>query len=197
VSMQVIVMSMSWIALSNLSELAAAQDLTGLRRQMRTCVITAVMMAAPACLLIVGLGETAIRVFFQHGRFDANSTRLVYLAWAGYSLGLIPAAIGMMAVRVANALDENWLLFRVGMALLAVNAILDYALMRAAGVIGISLSTSFVYCASSVLLYRALRASAGELLDRQTLRRILDVAVAAAVAAGPAVTVWLLFGNGV
>ena len=192
VSMQVIVMSMGWIALPNLSELAAAHDLTGLRRQMRTCVITTVMIAAPACLLIVGLGETSIRVFFQHGRFDANSTRLVYLTWAGYSLGLVPAAIGMMAVRVANALHENWLLFRVGMALLAVNAILDYALMRVAGVMGITLSTSFVYCISSVLLYRALRAHVGELLDNETLRHILKVAGAVAVAAIPAAIIRVL-----
>lgn len=196
VAMQVIVMSMGWIVLPNLSELAAAQDLSQLRRKVRMCVITAVMMAAPACLLIVGLGHTAIRTLFEHGRFHADSTRLVYLAWAGYSLGLVPASIGMMASRVANALHENWLLFRIGIGLLVVNAILDYVLMRAAGIIGITLTTSVVYCAAAVLLYGALRARVGMLLDDRTLRRVLAVVIAAVVAALPAAILRLLAGSG-
>ena len=196
VGMQVIVMSMGLVALPNLAELAATGDLARLRQKVRLCVITAVMMAAPACLIIVGLGQTGIRVLFQYGRFDADSTRLVYLAWAGYSLGLVPVSIGMMAVRVANALHENWLLFRIGIAMLVVNAILDYALMRIAGVMGIGLSTSFVYCATTVLLYRALRARVGALLDHRALRRVVGVAAAAVVAAFPVAVIRLFAGSG-
>lgn len=196
VSMQVIVMSMGWIALPHLAELVAAQDISRLRQKVRLCVITAVMMAAPASLLIVGLGQTGIRVLFEHGRFSSDSTRLVYLAWAGYSLGLVPVAIGMMASRVANALHENWLLFRIGVALLFVNALLDYVLMRAVGLAGITLSTSIVYCFSSVLLYRCLRARVGEILDRRSLRRIAKVAGAAAMAAIPAAAVRMFAGSG-
>jgi len=196
VGMQVIVMSMGLIALPNLAELAAAQEISRLRQKVRLCVITAVMMAAPACLLILGFGQTGIRLLFQHGRFGADSTRLVYLAWAGYSLGLVPVSIGMMAVRVANALHENWLLFRIGIVLLVVNALLDYALMRVAGIMGITLSTSMVYCLSTVLLYRALRGRVGEVLDGQTLRRIAGVAGAAVLAAVPAAFIRLLAGSG-
>ncbi len=196
VGMQVIVMSMGWIALPNLAELAAAQDISRLRQKVRLCVITAVMMAAPACLLIVGFGQTGIRMLFEHGRFSADSTRLVYLAWAGYSLGLVPVSIGMMAVRVANALHENWLLFRIGMVLLIVNAILDYALMRVAGVMGITLSTSIVLCASSIFIYRGLRSRVGGLLDLKTVRRIVTVVGAAIVAAIPAAVIRLLAGSG-
>jgi len=195
-SMQVIVMSMGWIALPNLAELAAAQEISKLRQKVRMCMIAAVMMAAPACLLIVGLGQTAIRLLFEHGRFGADSTRLVYLAWAGYSLGLVPVSIGMMAVRVANALHENWLLFRIGIVLLVVNAVLDYTLMRVAGIMGITLSTSTVYCLSTVLLYGALRGRVGELLNGQTLRHIARVAGAAVVAAVPAAFIRLLAGSG-
>jgi putative peptidoglycan lipid II flippase len=196
VSMQVIIMSMGWIALPQLAELVAAQDISRLRQKVRLCVITVVMMAAPACLLIAGLGQTGIRVLFEHGRFSSESTRLVYLAWAGYSLGLVPASIGMMASRVANALHENWLLFRVGIALLIVNAVLDYALMRAVGLPGITLSTSIVYCFSCVLLYRSLHARVGEILDHRTLRRIARVAAAAALAAIPAAALRMFAGSG-
>lgn len=196
VGMQVIVMSLGWTVLPNLSELAAAQDLSQLRRKARAYVVTAVMLAAPACLLILGLGHTAIHLLFEHGRFHADSTHLVYRAWAGYSLGLVPVSIGMMAARVANALDESWLLFRIGMVALAVNAILDYALMRVAGVMGITLSTSIVLCTASILAYRGLRPRVGDLLDHKTLRRIMRVVGAALAAAIPATVIRLIAGLG-
>jgi putative peptidoglycan lipid II flippase len=196
VGMQVIVMSLGWTVLPNLSQLAAAQDLSKLRQKVRAYVLTAVMLAAPACLLILGLGHTAIRVLFEHGRFHADSTNLVYRAWAGYSLGLVPVSIGMMAARVANALEESWLLFRIGMVTLAVNVILDYALMRVAGVMGITLSTSMVLCTASILAYRGLRPRAGELLDRKTARRIISVVGAALAAVIPAVGIRLVAGPG-
>ena len=196
VAMHVIVMSMGWTALPNLAELAAEQDLSRLRRKLRTYVLAAVILAAPACLLILGLGHAAIHLLFEHGRFHADSTHLVYRAWTGYTLGLVPLSIGVMATRVANALDESWLLFRIGAVSLAVNAALDYALMHVAGIMGISLSTSLVLCISSILVYRGLRARVGELLDRKTMHRIVRVVCAALAAAIPAVAIRLVAGPG-
>ena len=196
VGMQVIVMSLGWTVLPNLSQLAAAQDLSQLRQKVRAYVVTAVMLAAPACLLVLGVGHTAIQMLFEHGRFHADSTHLVYRAWAGYSLGLVPVSIGMMAARVANALDESWLLFRIGVVALVVNAILDYALVRVAGVMGITLSTSLVLCTASILAYRGLRPQVGDLLDAKTARRIMTVVGAALAAAVPAVVIRLVAGAG-
>jgi putative peptidoglycan lipid II flippase len=174
--MQVVVMTLGWVALPDLSELAAAGDTECLRKRMRACLVIAVMIAAPVCILILCFGQTAIRVVFQHGQFQARSTHLVYLAWAGYSTGLVPAAIAMMAVRLANALQVNSVLLRIGAVLLVLNACLDFVLMRTVGLLGISLSTSIVYCVAGVLLYASLRPHVGIILDRPTWRLIIITA---------------------
>ena len=195
-AMQMVVMAMGWVMLPEISEIVAARDWARLRKKIRVCVIAVVMLAAPACLAVVGFGEQAIRVVFQHGQFRADSTTLVFLGWAGYSLGLVPAAIGMIAVRVANGLQENWLLFRIGIVLLIANAGLDYLLMRVAGILGITLSTTLVYCVSSLLVYRGLHRRMGALFEPGTGRRVLIAIVAATIAAVPALAIRLLGGSG-
>src|SRR5450755_2816315 len=191
--MQVVVMTLGWVALPDLSELAAAGDEDGLRKRMRSCLVIAVMMAAPVCAIILCFGQTAIRVVFQHGQFQEHSTHLVYLAWAGYSTGLVPAAIAMMAVRLANALQANSMLLRIGAILLVLNACLDFVLMRTIGLLGISLSTSTVYCVAGVLLYVSLRTHVGNILDRSTWRLVGSIICGNAVAIVPVLVLARLF----
>jgi putative peptidoglycan lipid II flippase len=196
VVMQVVVMAMSSAVLPSLSAAAAANDTQALSNRIRSCAVAALMLAAPACLCVLLFGETAIRLLFQHGLFRADSTHLVFLAWAGYSFGLIPAAIGMTATRVANAMRENALLFRIGLALLGVNAILDILLLKCFGIIGITLSTAIVYCLSGILLFRALNRRIGNLLDRPTLVRLASIIVCTFVAGLPATLMHRYLGSG-
>jgi putative peptidoglycan lipid II flippase len=187
--MQVVVMTLGWVALPELSALAAAGDLKVLQRRMRTCIVLATMIAAPVCAMVLCFGQVGIRIIFQHGQFHAQSTQLVYVAWAGYSIGLVPVAIAMMAARLANALQANALLFRTGLILLGLNAALDIVFMRTIGLFGISLSTSIVYCVAGFLLYRGLRPRIGRIVDRQTSRLIGAAALGSAAALLP---VWVL-----
>lgn len=197
VVMQVVVMAMSSVVLPSLSKAAAEKDAKLLIHRIRSCAVAALMLAAPACLCVLLAGQTAIRVLFQHGMFRADSTRLVFLAWAGYSLGLIPAAVGMTATRVANAMRENALLFRIGLVLLGINALLDFLLMKYLGIIGITLSTGIVYCFSGLFLFQSLTRRIGNLLDRQTLRRLASILICTAVAAVPATSIHFYLGNGI
>jgi putative peptidoglycan lipid II flippase len=183
VAMQVVVMAMGWVALPEFSAMIAAADPAGLRRRVRFCIVATAMLALPATFAVARFGYDAVRTILQHGRFDVRSSSLVYIGWVGYSLGLLPAAVGMIAVRLTNGLEENWVLFRIGLVLLLVNAALDYILMRVAGLFGITLSTSLVYFLSCFLIYRALRQRVGVLLDRATTHRIANAMAAVAFAA--------------
>lgn len=197
VMMQVVVMAMGWVALPEFSAMIAAADFGRLRQRVRFCIIAAAMLAVPACVGIALFGQQAIRIVFQHGMFHADSTALVYIAWAGYSLGLFPAAFGMIAVRVTNGLQDNWLLFRVSLVLLVMNGVLDYGLMRLVGIAGIALSTTLVYCISCALMYSILHRRGTELLDRRTLRRVGLVIAAAIAAAVPAGAIVVSFGTAI
>jgi putative peptidoglycan lipid II flippase len=152
VVVQTVVMAASWVVLPQLSELAAAQDLQGLALKVRQSMLGIAQLAIPMAILIFILGGTAVRLFFQHGRFDSTSTRQVSAIWIGYTCGLLPFAIAMVPVRLLNALRRNNLLVRVGLVALPINAGLDYLFMVWLGPVGISLSTSTVYLCTSILV---------------------------------------------
>lgn len=193
--MQLVVMALSWVALPELAALVAAERMEAVRRRVRYCMLLAVVIAAPASAVVVAFGHEAVRRVFEHGLFTAQSTQSVFTAWLGYSLGLVPAAAGMIVVRLVNALGQNSLLFQIGLVLLAVNAVLDYWLMQFWGLVGISLSTTFVYCLSVSALLIVMRTRVGPLLDRTTTKGIFLAAACPFAAIIPAIAVRTFWGN--
>jgi putative peptidoglycan lipid II flippase len=170
VLMQTCVMSLAWVALPELSLLVASGNLDELRARLRYCIVLAVMISAPVTASVIVFGEKAIQVVLQHGRFAQNSTHLVFLAWLGFSLGLVPAAVGMIIVRLINALDQNAILLRIGAFLLIANVLLDYAFVRFWGLFGICLSTSLVYYLSLAILFWVMRPQLGGVLNLKMLK---------------------------
>jgi putative peptidoglycan lipid II flippase len=179
---QAVIMSAGWVALPQFSSLYASGDTAALLQMGRRCIRGVVMVSAPVTALILVAGMPAIRFAFQHGAFDAHSTRLVYATWAGYALGLVPFSITMIAVRMGNAMRAQKQLAKIGLLSVPINAALDYALMRVFGCFGISLSTSLVYCVSGVLMFVVVARTVGNLLDAETGRAVLRMVAAAGLA---------------
>ena len=176
--MQTCVMSLAWVALPELSLLVASGKLAELRARLRYCVVLSVMISAPVTAAVIVFGENAIQVVLQHGLFERKSTHLVFLAWLGFSLGLVPAAVGMIFVRLINALDRNEILLRIGAFLLIANALLDCAFLRVLGIFGICLSTSLVYCLSLAILLWVMRSRLGGVFNRKIMK-LLSLILAA------------------
>jgi putative peptidoglycan lipid II flippase len=193
--MQIVVMALSWVALPELAALVASRRLEALRSRMRYCLLLATVIAAPASAAVIAFGYNAVQIVFEHGLFTSKSTESVSLAWLGYSLGLVPAAAGMIVVRLVNAMGQNSLLLQIGLLLLAANAALDYWLMQVWGLIGISLSTTLVYCVSASVLLLVMQKRLGGILDRKTSRRILLAAAGAFLSIVPPVLLRLVFGS--
>jgi len=180
---QMVVMSAAWVALTELSQLAAMGNTEILVARARRCIAGSTMVAAPVAVLILVSGEFLIRTVFQHGAFNQQSTHLVFATWAGYTLGLVPFSIGIMAARLINVTRANYTLVALGAVALPLNGLLDYVLMKKWGCFGISLSTSIVYCVTSTVLYIYLQKRIGTILNRSIWRVILG-SVLASIGAG-------------
>jgi len=166
---QVVVMAASWVILPELSKLAAEHDFAALKRRVQENISGVALVAIPVAIGILVFGGPTVRLLFQHGQFDSNSTYQVSRIWIGYTIGLVPFAFGMIPVRLLNALKENHFLVRVGLTALIVNAVLDYILMRLLGPVGISVSTSLVYVCTSILVFRFIRKPMPGVLERSLL----------------------------
>jgi putative peptidoglycan lipid II flippase len=151
---QVVVMSASWVLLPELSRLAAEGDHEALKTSVRDSIRGIAILAVPVATVIFVLGGTAVRVLFQHGRFNSNSTQQVSRIWVGYTLGLLPFAVGIVPVRMLNAMRQNHFMVKVGAVALIINGALDYLFMQWLGPVGISLSTSLVYVCTAILVCR-------------------------------------------
>jgi len=173
VVIQTVVMAASWVLLPELSKLAVEADHERLRLKMQQSISGIAMVAIPAAIAIFVLGGTAVQVLFQHGRFDSNSTQQVSRIWMGYTCGLVPFAVGMVPVRLLNAMRQNQFLVQLGVIAVTINAGLDYVLMRWVGPVGISLSTSLVYLCSSILIFRFVRKLVPGIVDRKLWAGIL------------------------
>lgn len=184
VVVQAVVMAASWVVFPQLSELAAAQDLQGLALKVRQNMLGIALLAIPMAMVIFVLGGTAVRVLFEHGRFDSTSTRQVSAIWIGYNCGLLPFAIAMVPVRLLNALRRNNLLVRVGLVALPINAGLDYVLMMWLGPVGISLSTSTVYICSAILVLWFVRGIVSGIFDAKLWASMLRALAVSALAGG-------------
>jgi putative peptidoglycan lipid II flippase len=194
IPMQVVVTTLSCVALPELAALATAGKMKALQSRLRHCLLLAVAVAAPVSAAVIIFGYYAVRIVFEHGLFNYKSTESVFLAWLGYSLGLIPAAAGSIVVRLVNVMGHNSMLFPIGLLLLVANAALDYWLMQVWGLLGISLSTTLVYCLSTTILFWVMNRKLGPILDRETARMILFSAGGACLSTVPPLLLRLILG---
>lgn len=163
---QIIVMAISWVVFPDFAEMFAAADHEKVQNRAVQVVTVLVLVAGAATALIIGTGDEWIRLLFQHGRFDQKSTALVFHLWVGYSLGLVPLAIGMIPARLLSAAGRNQVLGWIGAGTLLLNIVFDLLLMRLFGPLGISLSTSVIYVLTAILNLMAVRKILGIRLEK-------------------------------
>lgn len=193
---QSVIMAASWVALPEFSELASSGDSQKIRQRARPYIIALTAVAAPLTIAVLLFGSTGVHIGFERRAFTSHSTALVGHAWSGYALGIVPLAIGMVCVRILNAMDGNRALIVVGATMLPLNAALDYILMRVFGIYGIGLSTSMVFCCSAILLLYIVGRRTGNLIDTATARALLSAVLASAVGGIACLAARRLFDGG-
>jgi putative peptidoglycan lipid II flippase len=80
-------------AFPRLAAHAAALEWSAVRRTVLRSLAAAVALSVPILLALVVLGRLAIRVIFEHGRYDADAGGLTYVVMVVYVLAL-PAYVG-------------------------------------------------------------------------------------------------------
>lgn len=132
------------------ADAVARRDWPGLRRQMFGSTGAILLFAVPMVLALQLLAPLVVRVLFERGAFDAESTSRV----AGvlrFSALQIPFYItGMLVSRIAVSMQATGLMMVLAVGAVAVNAVLNWIFMRWIGLAGIPLSTAIVHLLSTV-----------------------------------------------
>jgi putative peptidoglycan lipid II flippase len=136
------------------------------------------------------LATPIVRLVYQRGTFTASATHEVALALAAFTLGLTFANCNIMFNRGFQSLQKPWLPLYVGLVNLALNAVLDWVLLKPLGVAGITLSTSLVSIFNLVVLVWLLRRVIGTIDGRRIARAAGGATVGALALAAVSGGLW-------
>lgn len=145
----------------------------------------------PVTAVALVLREPLIRLLFQRGLFGAGATHAVAATMAAYALGLPAIGAYYIVTRTYYALHDMGTPVRVGVAMVALNAVLDYLLMRVLGAPGIALATAIVSTVNVGILLWLLRRRLGTIDGARVAQSAGRIGVAAGAAAVVMWKIWL------
>jgi putative peptidoglycan lipid II flippase len=148
------------------------------------------LLLIPAGAAMLVLSEPMVRLVFQRGEFNAESTRLTAEALFWFSFSLPFSGFVLMLTRGFFSLQRPWVPTTLAVGSLAINAVGSYLLSGPMGIGGIVLGTTIsnvaLVLAEAVLLRRAL----GGFQTTQTLTAIAQILLGSVVLALVAYGVW-------
>jgi putative peptidoglycan lipid II flippase len=173
-----------------LARLAARGDYTGMQATIGVGLRQIGLLLIPAGAAMLVLSEPMVRLVYQRGEFDAESTKLTAEALFWFSFSLPFSGWVLMLTRGFFSLQRPWIPTSLAVGSLAINATASYALAKAMGIGGIVLGTTI----SNVALVGAegymLRRALGGFQTAQTLTTIAKVLVGAVVLGFVTYSVW-------
>jgi putative peptidoglycan lipid II flippase len=168
------------VALPTLAELAARNDIDGLRSVLGESLRTVLALTVPAACGLVLLGRPFLQVLYQRGAFDASATDAVFVALRFYAVGLMGQACLELAARAFFAQKDTVTPLIVATGSGAVNILLAFVLMGPLGHGGLALANSLAVTAEVLVLLAILRRRWGGVEGRETLAMLGRVIVASA-----------------
>ncbi len=142
-------------ALPTLAKLGSENNIEKFRSTLSNSVGLVFLLTVPSACGLIVLGEPIIRLIYERGAFDANSTDAVTLALAAYSLGLA----GYAAIKVLSpaffALEDAKTPMYVSVASIAVHVALSFTLFNYFKTVGVTPETPLGYGFAGVALATA------------------------------------------
>lgn len=174
----------------SLSRFAAEHDMDGFRETLSLGVRQMVYVSLPFLVWFTLLAVPIVRLVYERGTFTAAATHEVAPALAAFTLGLTFANVNIMLNRSFQSLQQPWLPLYVGLVNLALNAVLDWVLLKPFGVAGITLATSIVSAFNMIALVWLLRRRLGRMDGGRILRAAGGAVPAAAGLAAVSGGLW-------
>ncbi|MDQ4044386.1 MAG: murein biosynthesis integral membrane protein MurJ [Chloroflexota bacterium] len=145
-------------------------------------------LSIPAGIGLFLVREPIVRLIYESGTFDENSTDLVATPLAYFALGLVGYALTEILTRVFYATRDTRTPVVTGVLTVALNLLLASLLVGSLSHAGLALALSVTTGAEAVILWLFLRQRAGGVVSRTFAPWLLRVLLATAVMAA---LIWL------
>lgn len=119
------------------------------------------LVVLPIAIGAIVLAEPIVKILFQRGQFDANSTAMTSMALRFYALGLLAMGIRDILYRVFYSMSDTKTPMINGSIALIINILLNLLLINKLDYIGLALSTSISSIITIILLFISLNKKVG------------------------------------
>jgi putative peptidoglycan lipid II flippase len=173
-----------------ISRLAARDDVAGMRATVAEGLRQIFFMLLPASAFLLVMSEPVVRLVFQRGEFDAQSTALTSDALMFFAIGLAFNGASLLVIRAFFSMQRPWLPTGVAGLGVLLNVALNAILYQPLGTGGIPLATSISSIVTFLVLQWLLERELGGLHRAWLVDGMARSLVASAISALLAWSTW-------
>ncbi|MDA1002836.1 MAG: murein biosynthesis integral membrane protein MurJ [Chloroflexi bacterium] len=192
----VVGMAISTAAFPTLARQAASQQIGALRESLSAALRSILFLAVPASFGLIVLARPSVRLLFQHGQFDAESTSLVTAALMVFAIAIAAHSAIEILSRGFYALSDTRTPVQLAVLAMLLNVVLATLLVSPFGLRGLAAATSIAALFECVLLAYVLHQRLEGFGRSGVWRSLTRTLIAAAVMAEVLVLLRLLIGAG-
>ena len=177
-----------------LSRLASRRDPAGMRRTVGIGMRQINLLLIPAATFLVVLTTPIVRLVFQRGEFNPQSTHQVSIALFWFAFSLPFGGINLLLTRTFFAVQRPWIPTRLAAVNMVVDIVVSLALYKPLGIAGLVIGTLAANVVMTALQIHRLRIGFnGRLEGAQTTMITARILVACGLLAGVSWVVWYVF----
>jgi putative peptidoglycan lipid II flippase len=176
-----------------LSRMAAARDAGAMRRTVGNGIRQINLLLIPAAAFMIVLPTPIVRLLFERGHFNHESTHLVSIALFWFAFSLPFGGLNLLLTRTFFAVQRPWIPTRLAAMNIVVDIVVSVGLYKPLGIAGLVIGTVVANALMTALQLHRLRAGLnGRLEGAQTTMITARIAVASALLAAVSWVVWKL-----
>jgi putative peptidoglycan lipid II flippase len=176
-----------------LSRMAARSDAGAMRRAVGIGMRQINLLLIPSAAFMIVLATPIVRLVFERGQFDAQSTHLVSIALFWFAFSLPFGGLNLLLTRTFFAVQRPWIPTRLAAINIVVDIIVSVGLYKPLGIAGLIIGTVVANAVMTALLLTRLRIGFnGRLEGAQTTMITVRITVASLLLAGVSWGVWML-----
>ncbi len=176
-----------------LSRMASRRDAASMRRAVGIGMRQINLLLIPAAAFMIVLPTPIVRLLFQRGHFNAESTHLVSIALFWFAFSLPFGGLNLLLTRTFFAVQRPWIPTRLAGMNIVVDIIVSVGLYKPFGISGLVIGTVVANAVMTGLQLHRLRLGLnGRLEGALTTMITARIVVAASLLAGVSWLVWKL-----
>ncbi|HEX4837049.1 MAG TPA: murein biosynthesis integral membrane protein MurJ [Solirubrobacteraceae bacterium] len=174
-----------------LSRMASRRDVASMRRTVGVGMRQINLLLIPASAFIIALTTPIVRLVFERGEFNSESTRLVSIALFWFAFSLPFGGVNLLLTRVFFAVQRPWIPTRLAALNIVVDIVVSVGLYKPLGIAGLIIGTVAANAVMTALQLHRLRIGLnGRLEGRQTTMITARITLASVLLGAMSWIVW-------